>query len=273
MQSRSEATIFSIFLTFLLAVTPTEKQLSFANHLFEEGDYFRAITEYKRLMFMSSNPEEQLYANHRIFSSFKRAGRLEEAALYLDNFNDEQFKHTEKGKLQLLMHNTEQARQYLKLVNSDTVRILLGWSHMLDGDWEYSRQAFLSIPHNSDLSSTASRLDNYAREAQHIIPSKNPFISGFLSAILPGAGRFYTERPADGLFSFLTVAIPALASYFYWRDDRKRASAIAAGFAAAFYLGDVYGSVLSAHEYNNIQRLKYTDMVNNNLYINERYLK
>lgn len=265
--------IFSIFIALFLAATPAEKQLSFANHLFGEGDYFRAITEYKRLLFISSEPKAQLFAHKRIFSSFKRAGRFQDAAAYLDNFNNEQFKNTEKGKLYLLMDNTRQARQYFKLVNSDTVRILVGWSYMLDGDWEHSRQALLSIPHNSDLSNTATRLVTYAREAEHIIPSKSPFLSGLLSAVIPGAGRFYTERPGDGLFSFLTVAIPAVVSYLYWRDDRKRACAIAAGFAGVFYLGDVYGSVISADEYNSLHRLKYTEMMNNNLYINERYIE
>jgi tetratricopeptide (TPR) repeat protein len=252
---------------------PAEKQLSFANHLFEEGDYFRAITEYKRLLFISSNPEEQLFAHQRILFSFKRAGRFEEAAAYLDNFADEQFKNTEKGKLYLLMHNTGQARQYLKLVNSDTARMIVGWSYMMDGDWDHSEQAFLSVTQNSDLLSTATRLATYAGEAEHSIPTKSPVLSALLSAIMPGAGRCYTERPGDGLFSFLTVAIPAVASYLYWRDDRTRACIIAAGFAGAFYLGDIYGSVMSAHQYNFVKRTQYTEKVNDNLSIEERYLK
>lgn len=245
----------------------------FANHLFEEGDYFRAITEYKRFLFISSTEEEQLFARQRIFLSFKRAGRLEEAAAYLGNFNDEHYMNTEKGKLYLLMHDTEHARQYFKLVNSDTVRILTGWSHMLDGNWERSREVFVSIPHNSDLSPMAIRLADYARDANRSIPSRSPLVSGFLSALVPGAGRFYTGRPGDGIFSFLTVAIPALASYLYWQDDRERACAIAAGFAGAFYLGDIYGSVVSAHDFNDYHRMAFTESINTNLYIEERYLE
>lgn len=75
------------------------------------------------------------------------------------------------------------------------------------------------------------------------------------------------------MFSFLTVTIPAIAAYLYWRDDRDRACAIAAGFAASFYLGDLYGSVVSAQEYNRFHRMKYTEMVDDHLYINERYIQ
>jgi TM2 domain-containing membrane protein YozV len=264
--------ISSILVAVLILAQPGGEQLSFANHLFEEGDYFRAITEYKRFLFVSTTPAEQLFAHQRIFLSLKRAGRIEEAAGYLENFANERYRNCERGKLYLLMHDTERARQYLKLVNSDTVRILTGWSYMLDGNWGQSRKSLLSVPHDSDLSATATRLATYAREAEESIPSKSPVLSGFFSAILPGAGRLYTGRPGDGLFSFLTVAIPTLASYLYWQDDRERACGIAAGFAAAFYLGDIYGSVQSAHEFNHYHRLKYTEMINNNLYLNEQYL-
>ncbi len=265
--------IFSIIISFLLCTTPAEEQLTFANHLFEEGDYYRAITEYKRLLFISSNPSEQRFARQRILSAFKRAGRLEEASAYLDNFTNDQFRYMEKAKLHLLMNDTGQARQYLKLIESDTVHILLGWSYMMDGDWENSQKAFQRIPDDSPLSATANSLVTSAEEAEHTIPRKSPVLSGLLSALIPGAGRFYTERPGDGLFSFLTVAIPAIATYYYWHEERERATVIAASFTAVFYLGDLYGAVMSAHQYNDYQKSRYTEKVNGNLLIKEHYLK
>jgi tetratricopeptide (TPR) repeat protein len=265
--------IYNLLILALLVSTPSEHQLSFANHLFEEGDYFRAITEYKRLIFLSSDPEEQLFAKRRIFSSYKRAGRFQDAASYLTTLQDEHFKNTESGKLYLLMHDTEQSRQYFKLVNSDTVRMLIAWSYMEDGNWKRSEESLARITRDSEISGTAARLALYAGAADTIIPHKSPMLSGLLSVVIPGAGRCYTGRAGDGVFSFITVAIPASIAYFYWQDDRKRACSIAAGISAVFYLGDIYGSVVSAQEFNRFSRSKYIESINSDLCITEHYIE
>ena len=54
-----------------------EKQFDFAESLFQQGDFFRAITEYKRFIFFY--PEDDLVEDSffRIGESYFRAGRWE----------------------------------------------------------------------------------------------------------------------------------------------------------------------------------------------------
>jgi TM2 domain-containing membrane protein YozV len=258
-----------IFITTL----PTKNQLSFADHLFTEGDYFRAITEYKRYIFQSESAETILYAKKMILSSYKKAGRFEEALVFVKTFSSKSYQNTERGKLYLLMGNRTDARSIFKEILTDTARILTGWSYIEDTDWENSQKEFQRIPNTSNLFYTSSLLSQYAKNAEGEIITKNPFVSGFLSAIIPGAGRVYTGRTGDGIFSFLTVAIPAIVSYLYLRDDRKRAASIAIGFASVFYLGDIYGSVVSAHDFNRFHNRLYIEKIDRQVHIKEQFLE
>ncbi len=269
-----EVSIFNIpFLLFLIAFTPSEKQFSFANSLFEEEDYFRAITEYKRYIFLSSDSVQIRFAQQRILSSYKRAHRFSDAFDYLDVFADSNYKNAEKGKLYLLMGKPAQARRFFSHIPSDTAAILIGWSYIEEAKWVNSEHEFSSVQENSLLYPTAIRLITYSQKAEQSIITKNLFISGFLSTVIPGAGRFYTERPGDGIFSLLTVTIPAVISYLYWKDDRKRAFSIAIGITAAFYLGDIYGSVVSAEEFNRFSRNKYTTKIDHELRMYEHFIE
>jgi TM2 domain-containing membrane protein YozV len=256
----------------IIDITPSEEQLSFANYLFEEEDYFRAITEYKRFIFLSQNQEKILFAKKRVFSSYKKAYRYDDAMDYLNTLEDNGFIKMEKGKLHLLSGNTENARILFKSYNSDTAIILKGWSYIEEGNWKKSREGFSVSLTNSFLSSISDKLYQYSEKADSEISKKNVAFSALLSSIIPGSGRFYTERYGDAFFSFLTVAIPGVISYIYWKDDRKRASYIALGFAATFYIGDIYGSVISAKEFNEAEKHEYIEKINKDLHIRERFI-
>jgi len=249
------------------------EQLSFANHLFEEGDYFRAITEYKRFIFLSSSSEEKLFAKKRILSSYKKAHRYDDALDYINTFQNEVFKDMESGKLLLLKGNREKARFHFNNSHSDTSRILEGWSYIEEGNWKESTKQFSLISEDTPLYTTAQKLKLYTLKAEKGIEQKNIVLSAIFSSIVPGAGRFYTGRAGDGFYSFLTIAIPGALSYFYWQEDRKRASSIAISITALFYAGNIYGSIISAKAFNNIKKNEYKERIEKDLSIKERFIK
>lgn len=179
----------------------------------------------------------------------------------------------EKGKLYLLMGNAERARIFFEINNSDTVRILKGWSYLEEANWENSVKEFSLVSNDTALAITAKRLTQYAAKADEEIVQKNALLSALFSSIVPGGGRFYTGRSGDGLFSFLTVAIPGIVSYIYWKGDRKRAFSIAIGFTAIFYIGDIYGSFVSAEEFNKVKKKEYIEEIEKELHIKERFIK
>ncbi|HOP35573.1 MAG TPA: tetratricopeptide repeat protein, partial [Syntrophales bacterium] len=68
-------------------VSPAERQFAFAESLFEEKDYFRAITEYKRFLFLYPEDEGRVeLSRFRIGECYMRAERWEEAVASFNFF-------------------------------------------------------------------------------------------------------------------------------------------------------------------------------------------
>ncbi|MBU3700236.1 MAG: hypothetical protein FGM33_09575 [Candidatus Kapabacteria bacterium] len=80
------------------------------------------------------------------------------------------------------------------------------------------------------------------------LPQKSPFIAGLLSGILPGAGKVYTGHTLDGVLSFLTIAGFGYAAYDGFASDGSSSVRgwIFGSLAGGLYLGNIYGSALSA---------------------------
>ncbi len=78
--------------------------------------------------------------------------------------------------------------------------------------------------------------------------TKSPFIAAGLSMVVPGLGRAYAGRPADGLYGFLMSALAINAGY----QSLKKESIFAplyVGMAITFYGGEVYGAYRTAKYY------------------------
>lgn len=80
------------------------------------------------------------------------------------------------------------------------------------------------------------------------LPHKSPLIAGILSAIVPGSGKVYTGQYNDALLSFLTIAGLTYAAYdgFSTQGSGSTRGWIYGSLAGGLYLGNIYGSALSA---------------------------
>lgn len=84
---------------------------------------------------------------------------------------------------------------------------------------------------------------------------KKPFVAAGLSAILPGSGKLYTGDYADGLYSFLFVALNAWQAHrgFSKRGLKSGYGWIFAGLSTGFYIGNIAGAAKAANKYNKQQ--------------------
>lgn len=80
------------------------------------------------------------------------------------------------------------------------------------------------------------------------IPQKSPLVAGLLSGIVPGLGKVYTGHTVDGVLSFLTIAGFGYAAYDGFATDGSSSVRgwVFGSLASGLYLGNIYGSVLSA---------------------------
>ena len=81
-------------------------------------------------------------------------------------------------------------------------------------------------------------------------PSKNPIIASILSAIIPGAGKFYTGEISDGILAFVTTGLFSFLAYDNFKADHNFRGGLFSGLAVMFYAGNIYGSFASAQIFN-----------------------
>ncbi len=96
---------------------------------------------------------------------------------------------------------------------------------------------------------------------------KSPWLASCLSAIIPGAGKFYTERWGDGITALVTTGLLTFLSIDNFNHDHNFRGWLFAGLGFFFYAGNVYGSAISADVYNRELDEKFNEDLNE--YINK----
>jgi tetratricopeptide (TPR) repeat protein len=271
--------IVILFLLVLLAGAamaadmPAETMLSFADHLFEQGDYYRAITEYERVIFFyPSHPLAQT-ARLQIALSYFKGDRLDQAierfrAISMDLPNDA----VGRKAYFLLGEAYYQKREYARAAEvftsfyetyptdpqADAARIRSGWAYLMQGDWRRASEEFRKLPPDSPLHAQAEGLAGETLSYPDI-PKKSPTLAGGMSAILPGAGQLYVNRPGDALVSFLLNGAFIWATVEAFNNDNNVTGGILLFFEAGWYLGNIYNAVGGAHKYNRRSEQQFMD--------------
>ncbi|MCG6534406.1 MAG: tetratricopeptide repeat protein [Syntrophales bacterium LBB04] len=275
MMNRSASkVIFSALILLYLSSLPllgadridVEQIFGFAESLFEEGDYFRAISEYKRYIYLSPGHDQTDKASVRIAESYFRAGRWPEAiescskfiasnpssplyyeTLYLKGRAEKQDKRYDDAIATFDIIESKKSQNYRDKAIYQKALIMLERA-----DWQGTRDVLILIPPDSVLYSSAESLKAELARA-HQLPTKSPASAGFLAAILPGAGHLYTERPKDALVAFLLNSAFIWAAVESFQHDNYAVGGIFTFFELGWYGGNIYSAVSSAHKYNRRQ--------------------
>jgi tetratricopeptide (TPR) repeat protein len=240
-----------------------EKQLGFAESLYSEGDYYRAITEYKRFNFLY--PVDLLVekSDFRIGECYFKAKRWSEA---IDVFKPFILKYPRGSFRDNAIFMRGQAEKQLKrypdalstfdeLIKSQSLAFSDKASYertmilVEQEEWVKAREAFATLSEDNPLYSSALRFSQGLERIDQI-PQKSPAVAGTLAAILPGAGHLYTERPRDALVSFLLNGSFIWAAIELFRNNNYVAGGIVTFFEIGWYSGNIYSAVSSAHKFN-----------------------
>jgi len=238
--------------------------LAFADILFKQGDYYRAITEYERFVFLSPHHPNVSRAQLQVGMCYLYGRKWDAAAEYFlslkDHFIDQPVGEEAWIKLADTYYSMEQysktilcleefERHYPQSPHMDDARLLKGICYLRFGNPQWAREAFQALPVSSpkhDLASECSlRMAGYDD-----IPIKSPLVAGGLSAIIPGAGQLYTERPRDALVSFLINGITIAGIALAFADDEKAAGCFFGLLEIGWYSGNIYNAVNGAHKQN-----------------------
>ena len=193
-----------------------DQQMAFAESLFGEADYFRAITEYKRFIFFFPGEARVETSYFRIAESYYRAKRWAEADESFQTFSMK-FPHSALAAeavyfRALSKKNLKKFDDALVMLDAlarattgeihDRAVYQQGLIYIERADWKRATGSFTQIPSGSVFYPSAHVLIQGLDNADQL-PKKSPLVAGTLAAVLPGAGHLYTDRPRDdGCLSF-----------------------------------------------------------------------
>jgi len=211
----------------------------YAGYLYKSGEYYRAISEYKRLQYFFPDSSLSDLSILQIGRSYMAGDRVDEAIDYWQPYISNSD-----------LHNT----------TFDRLKILLGIS-LLDADKE--EPFSLRADNISSAFSYFRDLNTEDREARLIVdfsndwisrPSvekKSPWIAGTLSAILPGAGSLYTGRYVEGTYAFFITGLFLYATMEAQNNEQSGLAALFGFFSVGFYGGSIYAAINGVYKQND----------------------
>lgn len=263
------------FTTTLLSFVAAEESIEyyapenvrkFADFLYEQGDYLRAAGEYQRYLFYQPRKREEM--RYRIALCYRFAGQTEQA---IQNFQMLLREHPEGrftsqayyqiGATYFLQDQFSQSARFLhetlpRITNTRQhaeAEQLIGLSYLMQKQWSEAGEIFKTLQ-GSEVTSVSQKAVAYHTYAEKgaDLPTRSPFLAGILSTIVPGTGRLYTGRFSDALTSLLIVGLTGWQAYDgFQRDGLSSAKGWTLGtLSGIFYVGNIYGSVISARVYN-----------------------
>ena len=223
----------------------------FADYLFCDNDYLRAIDEYEKYLqiveddsvqfkiaigYSAINDQSNAYKK---FSSIKRTSSFYEQSkiemlksLYLQNIDSSYFLYSD-----ILIHSQSPfSNNAYRLKNTSLL--------LIKNDLP-EKENFL-IPFENEEKNNLSNFYHLKNNP----PYKSEAWSGILSAIIPGAGKIYTKEYGDGITAFILTGLFAYLAYTNFEHNHPTRAWIFTAIGAGFYAGNIYGSVASAQIFN-----------------------
>ena len=212
--------ITALLLSWSFTAIAEEPPLSLAEHLFAQGNYDAAITEYKRFLFFQRDDTRVGEVYYNIGLAYRAQGLWTEAIAALRTATYLATDSETKSEYQLELAVTLIATQNYDLARLELIKVtmrtpsalhyrralfLQAVAYIYQFRWEEARESLKNY-------TTDARLDTLL-DAAADMPKKSIRVARILSAIFPGAGQTYVGDWRGGLnalvlngaLGFLTV--------------------------------------------------------------------
>ena len=249
-----------------------EGLLQFAHMLRDEQDYYRAITEYRRLLFHFPRTRHAAAARKAVAACYVAAERWDDAEGWLTEVEGRaagtalgRWAAFAKAGARLAAGRFEGAAaaydeflsDYPKSAEADEARWRKAWSLLLAHRFELAEAAFLAIAAPSPHAEAARAL---AGESRRLAGRrrKSPLRAGVLG-LVPGLGHVYCGRHKDGLVALAVNGLLGWGSASAFAKGAKAAGVALGLFGTNFYLGSIFGATNWAHRTNRARAQRALD--------------
>ncbi|MEW5801221.1 MAG: tetratricopeptide repeat protein [bacterium] len=241
-----------------------KKILSFADHLFETGEYYRAITEYSRFLFFFPDDPLVKLVRLKIAYAYQRGEQWKDARQRFDDLARD-YAEQEIGReamfqsaetLRLEKNYPEALSRYQRFIEAfpkdervDLAFFRLGCIRLDLHEWLVAAEDFSKVGPNSRFSADAAHLGQESKRLASL-PLKKPALAGILSGLLPGAGQIYSRRYRDGLTALLVNAGFIWGAAEAFEQDQNVLGSILLAIESGWYAGNIYSAVSSTTKFN-----------------------
>jgi len=241
-------------------------QMSLGDAFMDEGDYYRAITEYKKLTFLFPDSERLSEAFYQIGMAYYKGKDYESA---VNSFAKVRKAYTASNYSSAAFY---EGLSYSKLGLSDNAALSFERARLFDESHADAANAQLGLSLNAlekdNVSDSRSKLDEFLvkyPEDERVSgvqasfrlldeyesqPRKSPTFAATMSAVIPGSGQMYAEHYKDGLMAFVVNGLFIAGTVVAWDDDNYALAAIVGGVGLPFYVGNIYGAANASRKWN-----------------------
>ncbi|MFW6211242.1 MAG: tetratricopeptide repeat protein [bacterium] len=237
----------------------------FAESLYEDADYYRAIGEYKRYIFISENGHKTPKALFKIGMSYLNAERWDEAMSSFENIEMRFSGKTAERAMLARSLSLQKKRDFnfSKSINEafldsrsrDGIGMnfyyLNAWNYIYEKEWNAARIIFEEIDGGVFGESSAQIAERLKISGN--IPQKSPVLGGILAAVLPGSGHLYSGKLWEGFTSMLMSGYFIYRTYEAFSANNNLDKVLFGAPAVVFYGSNIYGSINAAHRFNAAQ--------------------
>lgn len=223
----------------------------FADFLFCDRDYLRAIDEYEK--YLSYSDEDTIRFKIALafsaigdqYNAIKNFNSLQETSKLYQISRIEELKSLFNLKQFSQLNSKANELNQLKSDYSDIAKKIVNLSYLLNNESMPSEKIFLEP---FDVQEKTIVQNFYFQKTNS--DYKSEVLAGVYSAIIPGLGKIYTENYSDGITSFLLTGLFSYLAYTNFNNDHPVRAWIFTLAGAGFYAGNVYGSIASAQIFN-----------------------
>jgi len=228
--------------------------LSFAS----DFDLYRAITEFKKALFLSPPEERSLEIQYAVLLAYflgkkytevvhlAQTTNLGKVSSFFPAFHD----------LVLMLHES-----YWQLDQKEHAEQLLS---LLD-ETEAEKLHFLSAVQEADFRTLVAFAEDRPY-LQHMMTgyekaAKSLHVAGLLNAVLPGAGYWYVGQKQTATTALLVNGLFVGAATYFFADGNIPAGIITLSLESGWYFGGIYGARLAAQTYNEKIYRHYAEQI------------
>lgn len=259
----------------------------FAEYLYSQKEYYRAITEYMRLHFNTTDSLKEDEYLRKIGLCYYYDSNYDGYEQFLtDNrqsFNSNLLIKTEMelllGKIYYYQQKYQKAISTFEWISIDNkhplyneLQFCAGLSYVRLFQWENAIKYFDKVNPVSDRGNISKTLCDSLIKV-HSLSTRQPWIAGTLSSVVPGAGYIYSDRTATGVASFLVNGLLFWAGYDAVKNESYGLASALGFFGMGWYIGNINGSVKAANEYNFNARNDFLDKLLNDIDLDKLHAK